>query len=162
MQEPCTPQTVPLNAGLDFASSSSVSAAEWIDAACQMIATGRIVANQLAVHAKSFGLTEAEFRLLWLLRTICDQQSASRPPQLLNQKAMCERLGLSPAQISAVVERLRKEGLIVGQASATDRRQNVWQLTSSGQTLLETIVTKLASQPSAGQIPHSACKEDAA
>ncbi len=162
MLESCTPQAVPLDAGLDFASSSSVSAAEQIDAACQMVATGRIVANQLAAHAKSFDLSETEFRLLWLLRTICNQQPASQPPKLPNQKAMCERLGLSPAQISAVVERLRKESLIVGQASPADRRQNVWQLTSSGQTLLEAVVTKLASQPSVVKTPSAACKEDAA
>jgi len=159
MQKPGKPPTVPIIATRDCAKSTVSAATQQIDATCQLIAAGRIAASQLAVLAKSSGLSEAEFRLLWLLHAVCSQHPTDLSSPLLDQKTMGEKLGLSAAQVSAVVERLRQATLIEGQPSHADRRRNVWQLTTLGTTLLENSVTTFAATTT---LPAPILQEDAA
>ncbi len=160
MQEPSPPLVLPLEGNSGDSVGATVAQ---IDAACQMVAAARRTARQLAVQASLFGLTESEFRLLWQLRTdFQDKSSAKQTCELLNQKALGERLGLSPAQVSTMVERLQGKGLIVGQPSAEDRRRRVWQLALNGKTVLEAIVARLDSQLGDERLAVSAYKEEAA
>jgi DNA-binding MarR family transcriptional regulator len=46
-------------------------------------------------------------------------------------------LACSPAQISATVERLRAQGQICALAGSADRRRHRWQLSPSGQELVD-------------------------
>ena len=88
-------------------------------------------------------MSEGEFRLLWLLR---DNLETNSPRETLSQKDMAAQLGFSTAQISAVVEQLRGQGLIVVVPTPGDRRRQGWQLSSSGASLVEALAQLVGSQ----------------
>jgi DNA-binding MarR family transcriptional regulator len=46
--------------------------------------------------------------------------------------------GISPAQMSGLVERLRSRGLVAMHRQAGDRRRQIWRATAAGQALLVT------------------------
>jgi hypothetical protein len=46
------------------------------------------------------------------------------------------RLGVSPAQVSALVERMRRKGLLDGCRPPGDRRRQMWRLTDRGRDAL--------------------------
>jgi DNA-binding MarR family transcriptional regulator len=73
-------------------------------------------------------LSEAEFQLLWRLRTAADDG--------IDQTALAKSLAFSAAQISASVERLRARGWIVSQSANGDRRRHQWQLSAAGLALV--------------------------
>ena len=156
MHQPGLPPTESTQAARPCAENSA-DAATQIEATCQLIAAGRLAAHQLALHAKAYGLSEAEFRLLWLLR---NSSHTTKADNLLDQKSLSDRLGLSPAQVSAVVERLRKKNLIEGFASLTDRRRQVWQLSAEGTVLVEKSISTFSTN--AGNSPAPSQQEDAA
>ncbi|MCH2114432.1 MAG: MarR family transcriptional regulator [Pirellulales bacterium] len=108
---------------------------ELIDVACRLIVTGRSMARQLAAAVRAYGLSESEFRLLWI---------AQRCPAC-DQKQLANQLGLSPAQVSGLVERLRAGGSIFPSVAVDDRRRQLWQLTPSGGAMVSRIVAELAS-----------------
>lgn len=101
------------------------------DAICRRIADGRRLARLLAAALFDYSLSEAGFRLLWLLRET--GQSS------LEQSTLVERLGISPAQVSALVEKLRSQQIIALVADGNDRRRKHWQLTASGREFLESV-----------------------
>jgi DNA-binding MarR family transcriptional regulator len=117
-----------------------------LDAACQTIAAGRMAARRLAVHARGVGLNEAEFRLLWQLDKSPD---ALEHP---DQKQLATQLGLSAAQVSTVVERLRAQGFVAGKLLPSDRRRQLWRLSSTGRALLNDSLLRMIanSEPSNG------------
>src|SRR5690606_11008286 len=56
------------------------------------------------------------------------------------QLELAGRLGISPAQISNLVELLSRMGLIRGARPASDRRRQVWRLTpQGGETLTQSL-----------------------
>ena len=104
---------------------------EQIDLACQHLAASRLLARQLADFAAPFGLKETEFRLLWKLRN---------PDRQVDQTELVSLLGCSPAQVSALVENLKSQGLIYSLTPPEDRRRCVWHVTSRGQEVLQRIL----------------------
>ena len=104
-----------------------------LDAACGRVASGRMLARQLGSLVRCFGISEAQFRLLWLLRE----------GSIRDQRQLTAELGLSPAQVSGLVEKLRVQGALVPSAAAGDRRRQLWQLTTSGTALLEEIAAHI-------------------
>jgi DNA-binding MarR family transcriptional regulator len=113
-----------------------------VDRACLSAIGGRRAARAVAEWAKRFGLTEAEFQILWRLR--------SAPDDGFNQTSLAGALAFSPAQISASVERLRAHGHICPSISVTDRRRHLWRLSAAGRELLDQILvamTLLRCQP---------------
>ena len=115
-----------------------------IDVACRSIATGRILSRNLAKLLKNSGLNEAEFRLLWLLQRGRVAQLSSAP----DQKQLAEDLGLSPAQVSALVERLSSIQAIRTSSSQKDRRRQLWKIDTLGRELLEKVVLRLSDTTS--------------
>jgi DNA-binding MarR family transcriptional regulator len=107
-----------------------------VDAACRTAVCGRRAVRALSEWARRFGLGEAEFQILWQLR------SAKRDG--LDQTALASALACSPAQISAIVERLRVHGEICEIAGSTDRRRHRWQLSPSGQELVDRMLAAAA------------------
>lgn len=95
------------------------------------------MARQLAGALRGQALSEAEFRLLWLL----SRQVAAG----LEQRRLAEELGVSPAQVSATVEKLRCQQLIEPKANNTDRRRQHWQLTPTGQQQFDAIGAEVES-----------------
>jgi DNA-binding MarR family transcriptional regulator len=108
--------------------SAECDSALRLERACNAAASGRRAARALAAWTKRFGLTEAEFQLLWRLRP--NSQGAT------NQTALAVALAFSAAQISALVERLRQRSLIAERRTDGDRRRNHWELSASGNALL--------------------------
>jgi len=104
-----------------------------LDTICQRIADGRRWARLLASAVREYGMSEAEFRLLWLL---CEVEQTR-----LEQSRLVERLRVSPAQVSALVEKLRLQQMITPVADGKDRRRKLWQLTVHGQTSFAAVIT---------------------
>ena len=115
----------------------SPSVTEQLDESCRRVAIGRQAARDLATLVSACGLKEAEFRLLWFLRSDNAQ---------FDQTRLSDALGCSPAQVSTLVEHLCGQGHIVGQPAPDDRRRNLWQITTAGRQLLETIVRLAATK----------------
>jgi MarR family transcriptional regulator, transcriptional regulator for hemolysin len=79
---------------------------------------------------KSLGLSQAS----WM--TIAVAAKARAP---LSQSELADRLGVEGATMVAMVDRLVKAGLVVRQASKTDRRVKRVVLTDAGNRLFETV-----------------------
>ncbi|HUE71952.1 MAG TPA: MarR family transcriptional regulator [Pirellulaceae bacterium] len=99
---------------------------------------GRQLRRWLTERLARFDLSESELKVLWL----CAQP---RPSGGWVQGELAEAAGLSPAQTSSLVERLRQRGLMTMRRSTIDRRRAVWQLLSHGEDLLSRIRTGLES-----------------
>jgi len=99
-------------------------------------AAGRGLRRWLADRLARFELAETEFFVLWL----CRQKPAHGG---WVQGELAQAAGISPAQTSSLVERLRKRGLIDMKRSTMDRRRQVWHLLQEGEDLLGRIKTGL-------------------
>ena len=99
---------------------------------------GRQLRRWLTDRLVRFELTDSEFQVLWL----CAQ---SRPSDGWVQGDLAQAAGISPAQTSSLVERLRQRGLIEMKRSTIDRRRQVWHLLAQGEDLLFRIRTGLES-----------------
>ena len=81
-------------------------------------------------------ISRPEFSTLWACR--------ERSTEGLGQKELAARLAASPAQVSGLVERLRRRGLLEGHRPDGDRRRQLWRLTSTGRARLREILADLA------------------
>ena len=54
----------------------------------------------------------------------------------LSMNSLAEALGMSPGQVSSLVERLRSRDLLESNRSTSDRRRRLWRLTSAGRDCL--------------------------
>jgi DNA-binding MarR family transcriptional regulator len=119
---------------------------EYVARLCKSAIGGRRAARALADWAKRFGLSEAEFHVLWQLR--------AAPAEGLDQRTLAAELAFSPAQVSATVERLRCSDLVFHQIALGDRRRHLWRLSGSGQRLIDEMLgaaALLRCGPVAGQ-----------
>ena len=123
-----------------------------INAACRLIVAGRSQARQLGSLVRQHGLNETEFQLLWLL------QQETIP---CDQKQIATLLGLSPAQVSGLVERLRIQGSIVASTLPEDRRRQFWQLAPAGEALVSQVMQSFAAVEFTVMFPAFHCKEAA-
>jgi DNA-binding MarR family transcriptional regulator len=99
---------------------------------------GRHLRRWLSDRLARFELTDSEFQVLWLC-------SHSRPCGGWVQGELADAAGISPAQTSILVEKLRQRGLMAMKRSTIDRRRAVWQLLTQGEDLLARIRTGLES-----------------
>ena len=74
-----------------------------------------------------------EFEVLWCIRFTGVHG--------IDQATIAGRLLLSPAQVSATVERLRSSGWIAQRSLAHDRRRHLWQLSAEGEALVERLLS---------------------
>jgi DNA-binding MarR family transcriptional regulator len=92
---------------------------------------------QLAEQVAASELTEQEFLTLWLC--------AEAPAGCRGQGELASALGVSPAQMSGLVERLRQRNLLQVERLGNDRRRQVWQLTAGGTSVLASACSQLAA-----------------
>jgi DNA-binding MarR family transcriptional regulator len=123
----------PLTAGDD----AKTTAILWSRIAELLTVCGLSLRGQLASSVSTCGITEPQFFVL----LACGHA----PPQGVGQNDLAARLARSPAHTSALVEKLRSTGLIVGQRSDTDRRRQLWRLSAAGRTLLDDSLAELKS-----------------
>lgn len=93
----------------------------------------RQLRRRLVEVGAALELTDSELLVVWLCSG-CGRV----------QGELAGSIGVSPAQMSGLVERLRARGLVAMHRSSTDRRRQVWRTTASGQTLLATAAPHLA------------------
>ncbi len=81
-------------------------------------------------------LSYTEFVVLWF----CERAAACGVPQ----KELVIATGVSSAQISGVVEQLRRRGLLAAERGPQDRRQQLWHLADEGRRMVAELRTGLA------------------
>jgi MarR family 2-MHQ and catechol resistance regulon transcriptional repressor len=77
-----------------------------------------------------FGLTDVQFNLMMLLQ----HQSASK--EGLSQAQLSDMMLVNRANITSLIDRMEKAGLVVRTSAPDDRRYNVIKLTGHGKKLL--------------------------
>ena len=80
-------------------------------------------------------LGHTEFVVLWL----CERATVRGVPQ----KDLVIATGVSSAQMSGVVEQLRRRGLLTAERGPQDRRQQLWHLTDEGRCMVAELRTGL-------------------
>jgi DNA-binding MarR family transcriptional regulator len=82
---------------------------------------------------RPFGLTDVQFNLMMLLRHQSGDQGG------LNQAQISKMMLVNRANITAIIDRMEKAGLVVRTALPSDRRYKVIKLTKHGTRLLDEI-----------------------
>jgi DNA-binding MarR family transcriptional regulator len=113
-----------------------------IDATCRGIVAGKLATRELSLWVTPVGLSEAEFRILWLLRKSGNSEVRGGAA---DQTMLAEELVVSPAQVSGLVERLRSRGLIEPEIFGGDRRRQAWRLTKDGELAVATVLSVVAA-----------------
>jgi DNA-binding MarR family transcriptional regulator len=112
--------------------------ADWLELARRLSACGSSVRQAMTEALLGMACTPAEFLLLWTCR------DSERTAAGLGQIELARSVGLSPAQVSGLVERLRARGLLEGCRAARDRRRQMWRLTPSGRNTLADLLQAIA------------------
>jgi DNA-binding MarR family transcriptional regulator len=124
--------------------------AHWITIIQRVWSCGRQLRRWLGEQLAPWQLTDSEFLLLFS----CSQASE----QGLAQNDLSGALGMSPAQVSNLVEQLGRKELLRVTRPPLDRRRQMIQLSSRGVRLVETILGNLA--PVAARLEPGAAPHD--
>ena len=108
---------------------------DWLELARQLTACTSAIDRGLAEVGRRLGLSTIDLLLLWT----CSLGGASA----ISQRQLARRLGISPAQVSATVEQLRRRKLLQGHRPAKDRRRQIWRLTDDGRATLASALEAL-------------------
>lgn len=95
-------------------------------------AASRQLRRRLAEVALAIDLSDAELLVVWLGRGDGHVQFE-----------LASAIGISPAQMSGLVERLRVRGLVAMHRLANDRRRQVWRTSPAGEALLGEVARQL-------------------
>ena len=95
-------------------------------------AASRQLRRRLAEVAQAIDLSDAELLVVWLCRGDGHVQVE-----------LASAIGISPAQMSGLVERLRARGLVAVHRQAMDRRRQVWRTSPEGESLLGEVAGQL-------------------
>jgi DNA-binding MarR family transcriptional regulator len=90
-------------------------------------------------------VSDSETLILWLCSQTPDDRLQGTGKV---QGDLAVALGISPAQMSGLIERLHQRGLVASERSNLDRRRQIWRLTGEGEALLSQIET------AAGELAH--------
>lgn len=131
-----------------------------VDRACRLAVAGKLALREIGTWIEGIGVSETEFRLLWLL--FQHEHGEESRSTALDQAELAERLAVSAAQVSGVIERLRQRELVDRVPDVSDRRRQQWRLASSGETLVRTIIANVATSPTAPSRKGEVRQEDAA
>jgi len=77
-----------------------------------------------------FGLSHQQARALWALK----------PGEPLSVRALAERIGADPSNVSTVIHGLEERDLVDRSAAANDRRRRALSLTKTGEEAREALV----------------------
>jgi DNA-binding MarR family transcriptional regulator len=97
--------------------------------------TERSLRRSLQQYAKVAGLNEAELLVLWTTAR------AGRPG--IAQNHLVAEIGLSAAQVSNLLDGLRRGGMVAAERAENDRRRQTWRLEDSGNKLLSAALTEI-------------------
>ena len=98
------------------------------------------VKKKAYVFFRQFGLTDVQFNVLSLL---CHQAEAEGG---LSQAQLGEMMLVNRANITSLIDRMEKAGLVVRTAAAGDRRYNIIKTTAKGKKLFARVEPMYAKQ----------------
>lgn len=124
---------------------SPQDAVELISMAIEMASCEKTMRAAIAQVVAPFNLSENAFFIL----VLCHQNLRKS----LSQSKLAKMVGLSPAQLSYLVEQLRQEGWIHPQRDPNDRRRQYWTLTDDGMVRLEQIMPHFRDAWQFDQLP---------
>lgn len=118
------------------ASPLATPANRWFALTEQLSFCGQSLRHQMFQHAESYALNDVQLSLLWACVTA--------PPPGQSQNELAQRLLISPAHVSGLVEQLRRKKLVRGHRDAADRRRQLWRATESGRATVQAILAAAA------------------
>ena len=92
--------------------------------------TASIIKKQASEFFRTFGLTDVQFNVLMLL------YYQSGPGEGLSQARLSDMMLVNRANITSLIDRMEKAGLVVRTDAENDRRYNIVKMTSRGKKLL--------------------------
>jgi len=101
-------------------------AKEFADLTFELIINSQEKENKLAFN---YGLTQAELRCLRYFNT----------DEIINNKAIADRMNLSPSRLTRIIDGLVKKRLVIRELNTEDRRYMKVSLSESGSSLLKQI-----------------------
>ncbi len=97
-----------------------------------MVLLGREISALLEEILKPRGLNETDYRTLMML--------ISQPDGVAHPSDLCADVAQSPANMTRVADGLLERGLITRVPSEEDRRRTILRITSSGESLVRTLL----------------------
>ncbi|MHC4555683.1 MAG: MarR family winged helix-turn-helix transcriptional regulator [Planctomycetota bacterium] len=95
--------------------------------------TASCLKKKAGLFLRPFGLTDVQFNLMMLLQ----QQSSSE--EGLTQAQLSDMMLVNRANITSLIDRMEKGGLVARTSTPADRRYNIVKLTDRGKDLLTQI-----------------------
>lgn len=108
---------------------------------------GRELRRAIQGRTRELGLGDADLLVLWSCAGGADRGVA--------QNQLVEEIGLSPAQTSGLLDRLRQRGLVASRRPAQDRRRQLWRLEPDGRQLLSEALTRIVPLAESALLPLS-------
>jgi DNA-binding MarR family transcriptional regulator len=99
---------------------------------------GRQLRRVLSELAEPLGLSDTACLVLWAC--------AEGPSEGLAQHELAPLVGVSPAQLSGLVEQLYCQGWLLPRRPAHDRRRQYWRLTPEGVQLVDRLLDAVAAR----------------
>ncbi|HEX40858.1 MAG TPA: MarR family transcriptional regulator [Phycisphaerales bacterium] len=92
--------------------------------------TASVLRRRAGEFFRPFGLTDVQFNVMMLLAYQSGDEGG------LSQAEIGEMMLVNPANITTLVDRMERAGLVTRRTAANDRRRNIIALTPRGRTLL--------------------------
>ncbi len=118
--------------------SSPAAASQWLRAVQTVSFFGRQLRRTLSELAEQLGLSDTACLVLWAC--------AEGPPEGQAQHELALLVGVSPAQLSGLVEQLSGQGWLVPRRPAHDLRRQYWRLTPAGLELVDRLLDAVAAR----------------
>lgn len=113
------------------------STERWVEMIQMASGCGRGLRRSIADSLSDLDLNDSEFFVLFSCHRNTREGAA--------QRELASAVGLSPAQLCGLVERLGRRGLMTSYRDETDRRKQFWRLTEAGRQLLLQALDQLNS-----------------
>lgn len=101
------------------------------EALLNIVLTGSLLNKEGTKFFRPFGITEAQFNVLMILQHQSDQGR-------INQTSLGNMMLVNRSNVTGLVDRMEKAGLVRRVADPQDRRVNLVELTDEGAKVLET------------------------
>jgi DNA-binding MarR family transcriptional regulator len=98
---------------------------------------GRGLRRALHGQTRELGLSDADLLALWACACGAERGVA--------QNQLVEEIGLSAAQTSGLLDRLKQRGLVASRRPAQDRRRQFWRLEPPGRELLADALARIGA-----------------
>jgi DNA-binding MarR family transcriptional regulator len=117
------------------------------EAALNVYFTAACLKKRADAFFKSFGLTDVQFNVMMLL------VYQAGPEGGLSQAQLSEMMLVNRANITTLIDRMEKAGLVIRTSDSADRRTNIIKLTAKGKKVFakaEPLYAKLVGQVMSG------------